>query len=402
MASLRRVGTWALLAGVLAASTAHAGPKRKGKARAVAATAATAALLAIPTTSSALEPTPDTPSPSTSTSTRTSPSTSTRTNPSTSTSTLTTASPALQRHVRKDKQIAPGADPSLLTIETGPDAGHYLVTTGMLSVRRSDDLVHWRKAGTLFKGNRLPRDVAGDFWAPSLSTDGKRFFLRYSARGHDGILRVRSAVARKVTGPYRDLGPTVPHDAGTSVGDIDASELIDVDGSRWLLWKHDGNAAGQRTPIYIQRLGPRGEHLIGPRRQIALNDQAWEGIDTEAPSAIRRGRYIYVSYAGYMYGTSRYNVGMLRIDAPHGLAAALRGGARFVKHRGPVARSTSANHVGMAHGDFILGGDYFISHGWRRGEVRQSPRVTLVRKVTWKRGWPAIRNGAARRGARGR
>jgi beta-xylosidase len=288
----------------------------------------------------------------------------------------------------------------VLTIARGPDAGYYLVTTGNLGVRRSTDMVHWHRAGSLFKGGRLPRGVVDDFWAPTLSREGGRYFLRYTGRGADGVLRVRSAVARDVTGPYRDLGPTVPHRSGSRIGDIDPSEFRDVDGSRWLLWKHDGNSGGEPTPIYIQRLGPKGEHLVGRRHLLTSNTQRWEGIDTEAPSAIRKGSHVYVSYAGDMYSTPGYNVGMLRIQAPHGLAAAFADGAPVVKHQGPVADSTSARHVGMGHGDFILGGDYFVSHGWKRGQIGQTGRETIVRKVTWQRGWPRIVNTRPPRGAR--
>ena len=57
-----------------------------------------------------------------------------------------------------------------------------------------------------------------------------------------------------------------------------------------------------------------------------------------------------------------------------------------------VADSTSAKHVGMGHGDFILGGDYFVSHGWRIGEILETPRETIVRMVRWAKGWPKILN----------
>ena len=299
---------------------------------------------------------------------------------------------AFRNKVRNEAPIAPGADPSILTIDHGPNAGYYLVTTGNRSIRYSDDLVHWQKAGNLFRGGKLPRGAVSDFWAPSLEVQGDRFFLRYSARGTNGILRVRSAVADQVTGPYRDLGPTVPLRPGSRVGSIDADQFVDVDGSSWLLWKSEGNPHGLPTPLMIQRLGEGGMKLEGKPHQMATNDRAWEGPIIEAPNAFRRGDFVYVSYAGHLYGRSTYNVGMLRIHAPDGLRAAIRNGATWQKHDGPVADSISSRHVGMAHGDFILDGDFFASHGWKAGRVMVDPRETIVRRVLWTHGWPQIHN----------
>lgn len=297
--------------------------------------------------------------------------------------------------VRHEAPIAPGADPSILTIDHGPDAGYYLVTTGTQRIRYSDDLVHWSKAGNLFKGGKFPKGIVSDFWAPSLAEHGDKFFLRYSARGKGGILRVRSAVSDKVTGPYRDLGPTVPLRPGSNVGSIDAAEFTDVDGSSWLLWKQEGNPHGLPTPLMIQRLSGDGFELKGRAHQMATNDRAWEGPIVEAPTAFRRGDNVYVAYAGHLYGQPTYNVGMLRIHAPDGLRAAIRDGAPWVKHDGPVADSISSRHVGMAHGDFILDGNFFASHGWKAGRVQIDPRETIVRRVTWDNGWPRIHNAAA-------
>jgi hypothetical protein len=83
---------------------------------------------------------------------------------------------------------------------------------------------------------------------------------------------------------------------------------------------------------------------------------------------------------------------MLRIDAPDGLATAFeRGALQIEKHDGPVAGSTSANHSGMGHGDFVLDGEYFLSHGWQRDKVKQGPREAILRRVTWGAdGWPRV------------
>lgn len=380
------------LACLLATSAhAHGQPGRVTRAARRAAVAVTAiAAVAVPQAASA-KPTPDV-GPS---STRVATAPAAASSASRERTAPRAQSRVLRERVRTGRAIAQGADPSIMSIASGPNAGHYLVTTGNLSVRYSRDLVHWRTVGTLFPGGRLPPGAVSDFWAPSLSTDGRRFFLRYTARGEGGMLRIRSAVATDVRGPYRDLGPTVPLAPGSPVGDIDPSELIDgVDGSRWLMWKRDGNAAGLATPMFIQQLGPRGEHLVGRRFTLATNDAAWEGISTEGPSGMRRGPRVYVSYAGRMYNTADYNVGMLRIWAPDGLRAALRAGRRFEKHDGPVGVSTSAHHEGMAHGDFVLDGELFVSHGWKRGEVGATPRETIARDVLWGADhWPRVVNG---------
>lgn len=290
----------------------------------------------------------------------------------------------LKTAVKKERGVAPGADPSILTV----GGTHYLVSTESGQVRTSTDLVHWSNTGPIFPGGKLPKGAKSGFWAPSLSTDGSRFFLRYSARDKHGIHRVRSAVADTVTGPYTDLGPTVPK---SRVGDIDPSEFIDTDGTRWLMWKRAGTATGQPTPMFIQELTADGTTLEGKRFTLTTNNAGWEGASTEAPSAIRHGQTVYVSYAGGIWDAPGYNVGALRIKAPDGLAQALAHGKRFQKHRGPIADSTSPKHQGMGHGDFILGGDFFVSHGWKGG-AGTGDREVVIRRVSWAGGWPHIKN----------
>ena len=136
-------------------------------------------------------------------------------------------------------------------------------------ILHSRDLVNWEIAGPVFR--RPPAWSVGNYWAPELSEDRGRFFVYYAARKRNGPLCVAVATARRPQGPYSDHGPLVCQE----VGSIDAFPVTDETGQRYLLWKEDGNSVSKPTPIWAQRLSTDGTRLVGERRELVRNDQAW-------------------------------------------------------------------------------------------------------------------------------
>ena len=71
------------------------------------------------------------------------------------------------------------------------------------------------------------------------------------------------------------------------MGMIDATTFVDTAGVRYLVWKADGNAVGQPTPIYGQQLSADGKTLAGtPAGTTTLVYHAWDSGHT--------GRYMLV------------------------------------------------------------------------------------------------------------
>lgn len=187
--------------------------------------------------------------------------------------------------------IRVGADfwASATTSEWGPE----------FPILHSRDLVNWEVVGAVFE--KRPEWAVGSFWAPEISQDRGRFFVYYVGRKRGGPLCVAVATATRPQGPYTDRGPLVCQE----VGSIDPFPVTDENGQRYLLWKEDGNSVSKPTPIWAQRLSADGTRLVGERRELIHNDQAWEKHPTlpfgnlvEGPSVVRRGGWFYLFYSG--------------------------------------------------------------------------------------------------------
>ncbi len=249
-------------------------------------------------------------------------------------------------------------------------------------LRTSPDLVRWTSAGHVFPSGARPGWARGDFWAPELHRVGDRWIVYYSARSSDGSLALGAAVADDPLGPYTDLGRPLLHDP--SPGVIDASFFEAPDGTRYLLWKVDGNAVGRRTPIYIQPLAADGVTLTGSRTEILTNDRSWEGNLVEGPWMIHQGGTYYLFYSANGYATSRYATGVARSSSPTG---------PFEKLASPILVS-NGSFGGPGHGSVLRGpsGDWVhVYHSWLAGSVGSAPgRLVLVDRIAWRDGWPRM------------
>ena len=149
-------------------------------------------------------------------------------------------------------------DPSVIRV--GDD--YYATATAagwapLFSIAQSKDLLHWTFVGAVF--NERPAWSASSYWAPELVQHNDEFYVYYTARKKDGPLCVAVATAKRPTGPYTDRGPLVCQVDGS----IDAAHFVDRDGTRYLLWKEDGNSRRVRSVIWIQRLAADGISLQG-------------------------------------------------------------------------------------------------------------------------------------------
>ena len=104
----------------------------------------------------------------------------------------------------------------------------------------------------------------------------------------------------------------------------------DDDGSRYLLWKVDGVAAGKPTLLLAQPLAADGLALTGEPSVLAAADQAWEQGQVEAPSLAHIGDTYLLLYSGNWWATVDYAIGGASCETPTGPCR---------KHQGPLATS---------------------------------------------------------------
>jgi len=216
--------------------------------------------------------------------------------------------------------VHPGdfADPFVLPVGSAFFA--YATNAGdrNVQVMTSQDLEHWQHLG-----DALPQLPAwterGWTWAPVVSSNNGRFVMYYTTREtSSGRACISVASASRPEGPFVDTraGPLVFQlERG---GSIDPSPFVDVDGTRYLLWKSDDNAVGERSSLWVQRLEPDGLTLTGSPVELLHHDRRWERPLIEAPSMVAaNGRY-YLFYSANWWESSRYTVGFAVGRSPLG------------------------------------------------------------------------------------
>ncbi|GAA4995477.1 glycoside hydrolase family 43 protein [Actinopolymorpha pittospori] len=220
-----------------------------------------------------------------------------------------TAYAAPRRGYQNPVESTSHADPAVLHA----DGAFYLYSTngsmGTMPVLTSPDLVSWTEVG-----NGMPViadwSVSGRHWAPEVIRVGRdRYLSYYTARRADIAQQAVSvAVSDSPLGPFSDDRSTPLVGQSDEGGSIDSSPFRDHDGSLWLLWKNDGNAAGLPSYIYLQRLSDDGLELQGEPQRIIGMDQSYETYTIEGPSVImHRGTY-YCFYSTGQYWNDSYGV----------------------------------------------------------------------------------------------
>ncbi|HLM55128.1 MAG TPA: family 43 glycosylhydrolase [Pyrinomonadaceae bacterium] len=301
---------------------------------------------------------------------------------------------AAQRRATFRNPAAAGDYPDPSVVRVGRDYWATATTSEWapeFPILHSRDLVNWRVVGAVFR--KRPEWSVGSYWAPEISEHRGRFYVYYTARKKGGPLCVAVATAPRPAGPYTDHGTLVCQE----VGSIDGFPLTDENGRRYLLWKEDGNSVSKPTPIWAQPLSADGTRLVGERREILRNDQAWEKHPTlpygdlvEGPSVVRRNGWFYMFYSGnFCCGRDcNYAIGV----------------ARSRKLLGPWEKSP-ANPV-MAgneawkcpgHGTVVDDGRgrfYYLYHAYQPQDFVYVGRQALVDEITWGAdGWPTINGG---------
>jgi beta-xylosidase len=173
------------------------------------------------------------------------------------------------------------------------------------------------------------------------------------------------ATGDKPEGPFQPQGKQPLICQIEQGGDIDPSSFADDDGTRYLLWKNDGNCCGGQTWIYIQKISNDGLTLEGEPTRLITADQVWEGILVEAPTLWKHNDKYYLFYSANDYLTPRYAVGYAVADSVLG---------PYRKAKKPLLASSVKNRViGPGGQDIVLdkdGDPWIVYHSWEPGSIR--------------------------------
>lgn len=247
---------------------------------------------------------------------------------------------------------------------------------GNMPVMVSMDLVDWR-----LLGDGHPEIAAwarpGRHWAPEVIDVGERFHAYYTAWDRDSDTQaIGVAVADQPEGPFVDTADAALLATPEEGGCIDASPFRDEDGSLWLLWKNDGNAAEQDSFLFAQRLSEDGLSLVGERTRILERDQDWELYTIEGPAVItHEGRY-YLFYSAGEYWNETYGVGVAVAEAIDG---------PWTKITDAPVLSANAVAAGPGHGMPVRTRDgiWYVYHAWHPDHIGEDPgRQVWISKVS--------------------
>jgi beta-xylosidase len=251
-----------------------------------------------------------------------------------------------------------------------------------ISMATSKDLRTWEVATT----DPLPQLGAWATnkrtWAPEVTAAGNGFVMYYTARSVEPDLQcIGVARATKPDGPFTPVGskPIIcPADQG---GAIDAASFVDTDGSRYLLWKNDGNCCDKDTWLYLQTVSDDGLKLTGKPRRLVKQDQPWEGNLVEAPTLVKRGKTYVLLYSANDYAGEKYTTGYAtsaKIDGP------------YIKGEQPLMQTDKIGVTGPGGQDVVVdakGTTNILFHGWD-GSVTY--RGMYLAPLTWKGDVPVV------------
>ena len=176
-------------------------------------------------------------------------------------------------------------------------------------------------------------------------------------------------------------------------GVIDPTYFNDS-GTPYLIWKVDGNAHGNPTPILAAQLAHTGTTIIGKPTELIRNDETWEGGLVEGPWIVKNGVEYFLFYsAGGGFKSTNYSVWVAKASKllgpyqknPHAiLHTKLPEDGHSWKGPGhcsvlPLFGSTDRGYV-------------IFYHAWVHGKILPF-RVMLMDALTWQDGWPRVVGG---------
>ncbi|RBM18569.1 family 43 glycosylhydrolase [Streptomyces sp. PT12] len=226
---------------------------------------------------------------------------------------------------------------------------------------------------------------SGGFWAPDVSRRADGRYLMYFT-GPDtasGRMCLGAALADSPAGPFLATSdqPLVCN-AGEG-GDIDPSSFVDSDGTRYLLYKNDGNAVGQPAILWLQRTEADGITFVGGRTELLRNDLPSEDGVIEAPVLIKRASHYVLFYSAGVYTTSNY-------QTSYAVSTSLTG--PYTRAYRPLMTTATLDNAVEGPGGADVVDDRILFHGWRP----EGGRGMYVAELGWDNDYPVVRGSRVR------
>ncbi|WP_112240798.1 family 43 glycosylhydrolase [Kribbella monticola] len=217
-------------------------------------------------------------------------------------------------------------------------------------------------------------------WAPDVypNPDGT-FTLTYTAwHKSSGLQCIGVATASSALGPFTPVGtqPLIcPLDLG---GAIDPNTFVANDGTRYLVWKNDGNAIGKPSTLWLTRTANNGTTLVGGNTAMLTSS----GV-IEAPDLVQRSSQYVLFFSGGGYNDCNYLTSYATSPS--------LSGPWTTAYRPLMTTATFDNHIcGPGGADFNNDGKVFV-HGWANGS-----RHLYVADVGWANDYPVVRGSRVR------
>jgi beta-xylosidase len=244
----------------------------------------------------------------------------------------------------------------------------------------------WTRSGTDPLPNLGSWASGGLTWAPDVINRGDgHFVLYYTAHGVAANTQcVGAAVAASPVGPFQpQSGPVVC--AASEGGAIDPNGFTDSDGSRWIVYKIDGNSLGgggscgngngaYHTPIRLQRMSSDGLSPIGSPVTI-LDRGPYDGPLIEAPVLIKHNGTYVLFFSSNCFNTDYY-------DISTATAASITG--PYTKASAPLlVTNASRGLYGPGSCDVTPDGRYMLFHARTSSGFNPLIRSTYEADLTW-------------------
>jgi arabinan endo-1,5-alpha-L-arabinosidase len=276
-------------------------------------------------------------------------------------------------------------DPDVLEV----DGTYYAYATNgnahNVQVATSTDLMSWEVSDADALPTLPTWVIPGKTWAPEVTQLGPGQFVMYTTTTNfqPTLQCIAVATATAPEGPFDVAGDGMlvcPDDEG---GAIDASTFADDDGTRYLLWKNDGNCCGFDTWLSIAPLSDDGLTLAGPATRLVKQDQEWEGNLVEAPTLVKRDGSYVLMYSANDYGGDQYAIGYATADAVTG---------PYTKGEEPLFTTDASDgrYIGPGGQDVVPaadGTDRIVFHSWYGGITYRGVNVL---DLTWDDGRPVV------------
>lgn len=276
------------------------------------------------------------------------------------------------------------ADPSVIR---GKDGLFYLYSTGrFVSIYKSQNLIDWTFAETVFDDETRPNINSGDVWAPDINYINGKYVLYYSQSvwGDEWGCGIGVAIADNPTGPFKNLGKLFTSLEMKARNSIDPFYIED-DGKKYLFW-------GSLRGIWGIELAEDG---------LSIKKGA---VKTQIAGGGMEGTYIH-KRNGYYYlfgscGTCCNGLGS-SYHITYGRATNLFGpyttkdGKRTLDSQYEPFLYGSSFVAGPGHNaEFITDDkrqDWIIFHGYLRSDP-DAGRIIFLNPVNWDGDWPYIEN----------